>query len=66
MIAVVTGSTFARGVLNGWALVRPGYRAFAPDKLDDAMRFLDITPSTMRDVEAMSWQLQAELGSPPK
>ena len=62
-LAVVTGSTFARGVLNGWALVHPGYRAFAPEKLDEAMRFLDISPASMRDVEAMSWQLQAELGA---
>ena len=61
-LAVVTGSTFARGILNGWALVRPGYRAFAPDKLDEAMRFLDVPAGSVPEVEGLVWQLQAELG----
>ena len=61
-LAVVTGSTFARGVLNGWALVRPGYRAFSPDKIDEAIRFLDVPPASISEVEGLVSQLQAELG----
>jgi hypothetical protein len=63
-LAVVTGSTFARGVLNGWALVRPGYRAFSPEKIAAAIHFLDISPAVAPEVEAMVAKLQAELGSP--
>ena len=61
-LAVVTSSTFARGVLNGWALVRPGYRAFAPEKLDEALRFLDVSPQSAREVEALVRELRALLG----
>lgn len=60
-LAVVTSSTFARGVLNAWALVRPGYRAFAPERLDEALQFLDVSPLDIRDVKDVIAELQAEL-----
>jgi hypothetical protein len=60
-LAVVTGSTFARGVLNAWALVRPGYRAFAPADLDEALRFLDIPMAIEPGVRALVRQLRAAL-----
>jgi hypothetical protein len=65
-LAVVTGSTFARGVLNSWAVVHPGYRAFAPEKIADAMRFLDVPAAVESEVEAMVAKLQADLGSPSR
>lgn len=60
-VAVVTGSTFARGVLNAWSVIRPGYRAFAPDKLDDAIRFLDIPLASVVEIKSLVGQLQSDL-----
>ena len=63
-LALVTDSTFARGILNSWSLLRPGYRAFAPDKLAEALRFLDVSLAQALDLEALVLQLQAELSLP--
>jgi len=60
-VALVTRSTFARGVLNAWSLVRPGYRAFAPEDLDEAIRFLDIPLAREGDVKSLLQRLRAEL-----
>jgi hypothetical protein len=62
-LAVVTGSTFARGVLNAWAIVHPGYRAFAPERILEAIAFLDVPPSDVPQIEKLVASLQAELGA---
>ncbi|MFT3775497.1 MAG: hypothetical protein QM820_59880 [Minicystis sp.] len=63
--AIVTGSTFVRGVLNAMALVNRGYRAFPPDKLDEAFAYLDIRPANAGELRAAVAQLRANLGEGP-
>lgn len=59
--AVVTSSTFARGIVTaiGWIVDAP--RAFAPDKLEDAMRYLGIPMNHYEPIKAMVTTLQSEL-----
>ena len=42
--AIITSSTFARGVMNAFRLIRPGYRAFNPSDLGQAFDYLQVSP----------------------
>jgi hypothetical protein len=59
--AVVTSSTFARGIVTaiGWIVDAP--RAFAPDKLEDAMRYLGVPMNHYEPIKTMVQTLQQEL-----
>jgi hypothetical protein len=45
LVAVVTGSTFVRGVLRAFNLVNPRYKGFEPNALDEALHYLEQSPS---------------------
>lgn len=60
-VAVVTSSTFVRGVVNAFTLFSPGYRAFSPERLDDALAFLEFVPSRRAEVRAVLARLDAEV-----
>ena len=64
-IAVVTRSTFARGVVNAFALLYPVYRAFDPRDIDGALRYLDLSPAQMDDAKRRIDELRAELALRP-
>lgn len=59
--AVVTRSTFARGVVAGYNQMRPGYRIFSADELDAALTFLGIPLSDCPAVKALADELTIAL-----
>lgn len=59
--AIVTGSTFARGVVKAIRLIHPFYQAFAPGEMDDALRFLDVRSADVLEVTGYAGELQASL-----
>jgi hypothetical protein len=60
-VAIVTSSTFVRGVVNAFALITPGYRAFAPAQLDEAMAYLDVRATRFADLRALLDRLRAQI-----
>ena len=60
-IAVVTDSTFARGVVKAIRLLYPCYQAFALKELEDALRFLDVRSGEVIEVKRCAEELQASL-----
>ncbi len=60
-VAVLTDSTFARGVVNAFALIQRGYRAFARDDLDEALRFVDVSPSDAPEVRRVMARVEGRL-----
>jgi hypothetical protein len=60
-IAVVTDSTFARGVVKAIRLLYPCYQAFALKELDDALRFLDVRSADVIEVKRCAEELRASL-----
>ena len=63
-VAIVTRSTFVRGVVNAFALAKPGYRAFAPERMDDAITYLDVRPSGAVEINAAVMRLRVRLRQP--
>jgi hypothetical protein len=59
--AIVTSSTFARGIVTaiGWIVDAP--RAFSPDKIEDAMKYLGIPMNYYEPIKKMVGTLQSEL-----
>ena len=62
-VAIVTDSTFARGVVKAIRLVYPFYQAFARKELESALRFLDVRPADDVEVKRCAEELLAELSS---
>jgi hypothetical protein len=61
--AIVTPSTFARGVVAAISWIIDAPRAFAPDKLPDAMSYLDIPMEYYTQIQSMVKTLQGALAS---
>lgn len=59
--AIVTPSTFVRGIVAAMHLVNPIFQAFSPDDMESAYAYLGIPPAYFRDVEAMIASLKAQL-----
>jgi hypothetical protein len=59
--AIVTSSTFVRGVVTAMRLFEPIYQAFSPDDMKGAYAYLGITPAYFREIEAMIAALKAQL-----
>jgi hypothetical protein len=60
-IAIVSDSTFARGVVKAIRLFYPFYQSFALKELDDALRFLDVRPTDFVEVTRSAERLRASL-----
>ena len=60
-VAVVTDSTFARGVVTAIRLFYPFYQAFALKELDEALRFLDLRSTEVIEVRRYAEELRASL-----
>jgi hypothetical protein len=62
--AVVTPSTFVRGVMNALSLmlVKPMFRGFSPNEMHKAYTFLGVPPVYISDIEEMIAYLRASLG----
>lgn len=63
--AIVTGSTFARGVLLAIRAINPFYHGFSPNDLEGALRYLEMPSFQSADVLRRVNALRAELGLPP-
>lgn len=62
--AVVTPSTFVRGVMSALSLVNPIFRGFSPNEINDAYEYLSV-PSVYRgDLEELVATLRASLKQP--
>jgi hypothetical protein len=61
-VAVVTQSTFVRGVVAAFRVLLPFYRAYAPRELEAALAYLDVPSDRVRQVESRLETL-GELGS---
>lgn len=59
--AVVTRSTFARGVVAGYSQMRPIYSVFSADELDEALNFLGVPLSDCPTVKALANELTSAL-----
>jgi len=64
-VAVMTGSTVVRGVVTAlnWFYSRP-LRTFAPSKLDEAMKHLQVPQENWERVGQLLQRLRAEISSP--
>jgi hypothetical protein len=60
--AILTGSTFVRGVVNAFALIQPGYRAFAPAALADAVDYLGIRAAHLEELRSTIARLRVHVG----
>jgi hypothetical protein len=67
--AIMTNSPFARGITVMVALVKPGYKAFALDAMEQAFAYLGIDAEQGRQLSALLQTLEAKLergrGQPP-
>lgn len=60
--AIVTDSTFARGVLHAIRLIDPFYRGFSTKELEQAMNFLDVPSASIPTLSQKLASLGRELG----
>lgn len=60
-VAIVTDSTFARGVVKAIRIFSPFFQAFAPKELDDALRFLDLRTTDFIEIARHLEALRARL-----
>jgi hypothetical protein len=49
-VAIVSGSTFVRGVVAAFRVLLPFYRAYAPHEIGIALDYLDLPPDRARQV----------------
>lgn len=59
-VAVVSSSTFVRGIVTVFNWFNFTVKAFAPNSIDEALRFLTVTP----DEAARLWSAIERLGAP--
>lgn len=60
-VAIVTNSTFVRGVVSAFAIFVRGYRAFDEDALDEALAYLDVRGHHADEVRAAVIRLRARI-----
>ncbi|HYD42420.1 MAG TPA: hypothetical protein VEB43_16445 [Anaeromyxobacter sp.] len=60
--AVITRSRIARAIVSALAWFNPDVRAFAPERLDDALGFLDTPVAARAELLRRADELEAELG----
>lgn len=61
--AIVTPSTFARGIVTAISWIIDAPRAFAPEKLADALKYLDIPAEHLPAIRDMVTKLEQELNA---
>jgi hypothetical protein len=59
--AILTSSTFVRGIVTAMSILEPQYRAFSPDSMEDALRYLQLPVGHVNEVNAIVARLQARL-----
>jgi hypothetical protein len=59
--AIVTPSTFVRGVVTAMHLINPIFKAFSPGDMKEAYAYLGIPPAYFGEIEAMTTSLKAQL-----
>jgi hypothetical protein len=63
--AIVTASAFVRGVVTALSWFHPGYCAFSPAHLDDAMQYLDVPDESRTEVRTLIKALQGQIPPDP-
>lgn len=59
--AVVTPSTFVRGVISALSVVNPIFRAFSPNEMKEAYAYLGVPSVYIGDIEELIAMLRASL-----
>jgi hypothetical protein len=59
--AIITPSTFARGIVTAISWIVDAPKAFAPEKLEDAMQYLGIPLNHVAEIRDMVNELRTEL-----
>ena len=59
--AIVTASTFVRGVVTALSWFHPGYCAFSPAHMDDAMDYLEVPQQHRAEMIVLAKSLQAQI-----
>lgn len=62
--AIITHSSFVRGVVTAIGWFRPIARAFAPDHIQQALAYLDVPESQMVEIEQLVPKLKAKMALP--
>jgi hypothetical protein len=62
LAAVVTASSMVRGVVTALSWFNAQMKAFAPDQVDDALRYLGVRPQEMAKVRQEIQLLRKKLG----
>jgi hypothetical protein len=60
-IAVVTGSTFARGVAIAMSLIDPTYKAYPPKRLEEALEYIEVPPRARSEAKALLLDLEGRV-----
>jgi hypothetical protein len=60
-VAMVAASTFARGIMKGFALVDPNRRVYDPDEMDQALDFANVARGARDDVKRVLAELSAQV-----
>jgi hypothetical protein len=63
-LAIVTGVTIMRGVITALGWFNPQVKAFAPDQLDEALRYLDVPLIKRNSILTDAHEIQSELKIP--
>lgn len=61
--AIVTASSFVRGVVTALSWFNPGYCAFSPAHMNDALVYLEVPEQFHEEVRSLVKSLQAQLPS---
>jgi hypothetical protein len=61
-VAVLTASTYARGVVSVLSAENPGYRVFSPAEMDAALTYLGVRPSLTPALLEVVDRLRAQVG----
>jgi hypothetical protein len=64
-IAVVTSSTFARGVIAAIQRMHPTYKVFAPEAIDEAFVYIDLPRGHFDEAKRRIVGMAAEVGVKP-
>lgn len=70
LTAVVTDRTMVRGIVTAFSWFNPKIKAFPPESMEDALRYLEIRPSEFRTILTEAAKLKQSVSSgaaaPPK
>lgn len=62
--AIITRSSFVRGVVTAISWFRPVARAFSPEHISQALAYLEVPESQMAEIEQLIQKLKVKIATP--